>query len=132
LGYTVWQRVWRGALLGAASVGPFYQALWTAITEAGLSWQPYPEYGVPLLGVILALLMTTWPQPAWQWGVALGGVVALLLWYVVAPLVGIPPGRVRDWISALRCIVILVGWCACLGLGMSLVLGMAMPGRRED
>jgi hypothetical protein len=120
-----------GGMVGALCVLPFYQGLWTACAKAGLRLQPYPAAGVPLvvtlavtggtLGAVFGLLLPALRRPGWQCGAMLGGVVTVLLWFIVVPLTGAPVAGGFHAVRMLQTLTINVAWGVSVGLLVSLL-----------
>lgn len=116
----------RGFLCGMFCVLPLYQGFWDALAEAGLRFEPYPERGVPLLawlalgggilGAGLAWALRRRPGMAWQAGGLAGAVLALAVWFGLAPALGSAPA----WnpVALAHVLTVFAGWGAAVGLAL--------------
>lgn len=126
-------RLMYGGVVGALCVLPFYQGLWTACVRAGLSLPLYPNGGPPLIvtlcliggaiGAAFALALPRCGRPGWQCGAALGLLVTLVLWFVVAPLKGVPLAGGWHLVRMLQTLTIHVAWGVSVGVALPLLTG---------
>jgi hypothetical protein len=128
-----------GFIAGAIAVLIFHQGMVEAMHVLGLvSFSPYrttpvPPFGVPVIvsncfwgglwGVLFGLVMPRFTWPSWLCGLLLGVLAAVVGWFVVAPLKGMPIAG--GWVPAnmLRSVVINGFW----GLGVGIILPLLMP-----
>jgi hypothetical protein len=95
--------------------------------------QPVPPFGVPrvvdlcfwagLWGVPFGLLMPRFTWPLWLCGILLGIMAALVAWFVVAPIKGLPIAAGWVPLNMARSLLINGFW----GLGVGLILPLLMP-----
>lgn len=126
-------RLFGGAAVGAICVLPFYQGLWTACAKAGLSLHLYPSGGLPLilvlcligalLGTGYALALPTLRMPGWCSGTVLGLLITLALWFVIAPLRGLPVAGGWHVVPMLQTMTIHIAWGISLGVTLPLLRG---------
>jgi hypothetical protein len=128
-----------GFIAGVIAVLIFHQGMVEAMHALGLvSFAPYrttpvPPFGVPVIvsncfwgglwGVLFGLVMPRFTWPTWLCGLLLGVLAAVVGWFVVAPLKGMPIAG--GWIPAnmLRSVVINGFW----GFGVGIILPLLMP-----
>ncbi len=128
-----------GFIAGAIAVLIFHQGMVELLHVLGVvQFAPYrttpvPPFGVPVIvsncfwgglwGVLFGLVMPRFTWPTWLCGLLLGVLAAMVGWFVVAPLKGIPIAG--GWVPAnmLRSVVINGFW----GLGVGIILPMLMP-----
>ena len=132
-------RAFLGCVAGAISVLVFQQGLWTLMHAAGLivlapyPTRPVPPFGVPQIadlcfwgavyGAVFAVVQPRVRLPRWVCGLGLGFVTALIGWFVVLPLKGLPDAN--GWVPAVMLHVLLLNlsW----GIGVSLILPLLKP-----
>jgi hypothetical protein len=132
-------RAFLGFIAGAIAVLIFHQGMVAALHAVGWAsfaayrTTPVPPFGIPVIvsncfwaGLYGAAFGIAWPRftwPSWLCGLILGLIAALVGWFVVAPLKGLPVGG--GWVPAnmLRSIAINGFW----GLGVGLILPLLMP-----
>jgi uncharacterized membrane protein YagU involved in acid resistance len=103
----------------------------------------YPSGGLPLIvllcligavaGAGYALAMPRWNIPVWRSGALLGLVITLFLWFVVAPLRGLPVAG--DWqvVRMVQTLTIHVAWGVSLGICLKLLVAWTSArGRPAD
>jgi hypothetical protein len=132
-------RVFLGCVAGAISVLVFQQGVWMLLHEAGMMvlapypTRPVPPFGVPQIadlcfwgavyGALYALVQPRIAAPRWLLGLGLGVITALIGWFIVLPLKGMPAANA--WVPAamLRFLVLNLAW----GIGVSLILPLLKP-----
>ncbi len=132
-------RAFLGAVAGAISVLVFQQGLWLLLHDAGLMvlapypTRPVPPFNVPQIadlcfwgafyGALFAILKPRIAIPGWLSGLGLGFVTALIGWFVVLPLKGLPAAN--GWVPAamMRFLALNLAW----GIGVSLILPLLKP-----
>lgn len=127
-----------GFVAAVLSVLTFHQGvveLYHLVGMAPAAWsmRPVPPFNVPRLidlcfwggmyGLLLAALAPKFRLPMWLCGVLLGIVAAMVGWFVVAPLKGLPLAGHWDIAVLIRSIVINGSW----GLGVGLILPLLVP-----
>jgi hypothetical protein len=128
-----------GFIAGAIAVLIFHQGMVELLHALGVvQFAPYrttpvPPFGVPVIvsncfwgglwGVLFGLVMPRFTWPTWLCGLLLGVLAAVVGWFVVAPLKGMPIAG--GWVPAnmLRSMVINGFW----GLGVGIILPLLMP-----
>jgi len=132
-----------GFLAAVLSVLTFHQGMWALLWAAGLLPRaPYPmtptgPLGVPVIvnlcfwggiyGLAYGVVLPRLPRaPAWLLGLGLGLLAALVGWFVVAPLKGLPAASGWNGLAMLRSVLINGSW----GIGTGLILA-ALLGRRS-
>ena len=136
------RRALRGSVAGTVCVLPLYYGLWDALTEAGLRFDPYPAQGVPLIiwlalagglmGLGFGLLIPLWNWAAWKAGGLLGVALALVIWFVLAPLAGAPKPENWRWVDMTHTLTVFGGWGVALGLVMRWIPGGRAPEKPQD
>ncbi len=132
-------RAFLGCVAGAISVLVFQQGAWALMHATGLMMlAPYPTrpvmpFGVPQIadlcfwgavyGALFGLFHPRVGAPRWVCGLALGLITALIGWFVVLPLKGLPAAN--GWVPAamLRYLVLNLVW----GVGVALILPLLKP-----
>jgi len=136
---TAWMRAFLGCVAGAISVLVFQQGLWMLMHDAGMMvlapypTRPVPPFGVPQIadlcfwgavyGALFGLFHRRVAAPGWLCGLGLGFCTALIGWFVVLPLKGMPAAH--GWVPAamLRSLLLNLAW----GIGVSLILPLLKP-----
>ena len=131
-------RAFLGFIAGAISLLIFHQGLLELLHFAGAAppaWsvQPVPPFGIPrvvdlcfwagLWGVLFGLLLPRFTWPLWRCGIVLGFAAALVGWFVVAPLKGLPIAA--SWVPINMARSLLIN--GFYGLGVGLILPLLMP-----
>jgi len=132
-------RAFLGCVAGAISVLVFQQGTWALLHAAGqitlapFPIRPVPPFGVPQIadlcfwgavyGAVFAVLHTRVGAPSWVCGLGLGCITALIGWFVVLPLKGLPAAN--GWVPAvmLRFLLLNLAW----GIGVALILPLLKP-----
>jgi hypothetical protein len=134
------KRALLGFVAAALSVLTFHQFTWALLYAAGLlpsapyPIDPVPPLGIPrivnacfwggLYGAAFGLVLPRLPRaPMWLHGLGVGVLAVLVLWAVVLPLKGLPPGGVTGMLvfALIHCV-----W----GIGIGLILPLLMGRRR--
>ena len=136
---TALTRAFLGCVAGAISVLVFQQGVWTLMHAAGwivlapFPTRPVPPFGVPLIadlcfwgavyGAAFSVFQPRVGAPTWLCGLGIGFITALIGWFVVLPLKGMPAAN--GWVPAamLRYLVLNLGW----GIGLSVILPLLQP-----
>jgi len=132
----------RGLVAGMVCVPPLYYGLWDALAEAGLWFEPYPSQGVPLifwlmlaggvLGSCFGLLLPVWRWSTWKAGGLLGMVVALAVWFALAPLAGASKAEGWRWVDMTHTLTVFASWGVAVGLAMGWAPGGRAPAKAKD
>jgi hypothetical protein len=132
-------RAFLGCVAGAISVLVFQQGMWSLMHATGVMvlapfpTRPVPPFGCPQIadlcfwGAVYGALFGVWQPrlaaPRWLCGLGLGLMTALIGWFVVLPLKGLPAAN--GWVPAamLRFLVLNLSW----GVGVALILPLLKP-----
>jgi hypothetical protein len=132
-------RAFLGCVAGAISVLVFQQGMWSLLHATGLMvLAPYPTrpvapFNVPQIadlcfwgavyGALFGLFQPRVAAPRWLCGLGLGFITALIGWFVVLPLKGMPAAN--GWVPAAmaRFLVLNLTW----GIGVALILPLLKP-----
>ncbi len=132
-------RAFLGCVAGAISVLVFQQGMWSLLHASGLMvlapypTRPVPPFNVPQIadlcfwgafyGALFGLSYTRVGAPRWVCGLGLGLITALIGWFVVMPLKGLPAASGWAPAAMLRFLVLNLTW----GIGVSLILPLLKP-----
>jgi hypothetical protein len=132
-------RAFLGCVAGAISVLVFQQGMWMLLHASGMMVlapfpiRPIPPFGVPLIvdlcfwGAVYGAAFNVFHRrvaaPTWLCGLGLGFITALIGWFVVQPLHGMPAAN--GWVPAamLRYLLLNLSW----GIGLSIILPLLKP-----
>jgi hypothetical protein len=135
------KRALLGFVAAVLSVLIFHQGMWALLYALGMMPRaPYPmaplvpPFGIPIIvnlcfwggvyGAVFGLALPSLPRaPMWLLGLCLGLLAALVSWFVVAPLKGLPMAAGFDPARMLVSVLINGFW----GIGVGVILPMLMP-----
>jgi hypothetical protein len=135
------KRALLGFVAAVLSVLTFHQGMWALLYALGMMPRapypmapPVPPLGIPVIvnlcfwgglyGLVFGLALPRLPRaPMWLLGLGLGLIAALVGWFVVAPLKGLPVASGFDPARMLVSVLINGFW----GIGVGIILPLLMP-----